>query len=113
MSGIPISGVPITIDVLLPLLPSSLQPLVREAWDDVQRGVALVQRGEVLVLASDGETRQVRVEGREALRARLLGWNSADALKSVLMALASECAPGLVRVIVLGPGASMALRLPR
>lgn len=108
------SGSPITIDVLLLLIPSSLQPLVREAWDDVQRGVPLVRRGEVLVLAGDGETLQVRVEGREALREHLFSWKgAAPALKSVLKALASECEAGLVRVIVLGPGASMALRLPR
>lgn len=108
------SGIPTTIDVILPCLPPSLQPLVREGWEGVLRGVPLVRRGEVLVLAGDGKTLHVRVEGREALREHLYAWKAAaPALKSVLIALATECAPDLVRVIVLGPEASMALRLPR
>lgn len=103
----------VNIDVLLPLLPPSLQPLVREAWDDVLRGIPLVRQGAVLLLAGDGERLQVSVEGREALRQRLLGMKGASEMPSVLKALESECARDLVRVIVLGPAATMALRLPR
>lgn len=102
----------ITLDELLLGLPPAMQELLRDGWLDVVRALPLVGAGQVLLLVSDGQQLQVSIDRRAALRRELATWPTASLMTSVLTALESEPGPGLVRLIVIAPTGSLALRVP-